>query len=64
MPIVIGLLHVRSELDDWHPAIGRDIDSTNDIDMVLRDTVGPYNPPGIGPITIRHASLKEKKLDQ
>jgi hypothetical protein len=31
---------------------------TNDLDLALRDKVGRYYPPGIGPMAIRHAMLK------
>jgi len=41
------------------------MNSTNDLDMMLRDTVGSYYPPGIGPSAIHHAFLKrEKELDR
>ena len=54
-------MHVCGELDDWHPAIGRGVNSTNDLDMLLRDIVGSYYPPGIGPNAMLHVLLKDKK---
>jgi len=38
------------------------MDSTNDFNMALRETLRPYTPPGISP-GIRHTLLKEE-LDQ
>jgi hypothetical protein len=33
--------------------------STDDLDMGSRDIVGPYYPPGIGPVAVCHAVLKK-----
>jgi hypothetical protein len=40
------------------------MNSTDDLDMVLRDAVGPNTPAGIGSRAIRQAMLKKEKLDQ
>lgn len=63
-PIGIALLHVSSELDDWHPAVGRDMNSTDDLDMALHDTVTTYCPPEIGPRAILYPLLREKEPNQ
>ena len=52
------LEHISCELYNRHPATGRYVYSTNDFDMMLRDTLGPYNPPGIGSAAIRQTFLK------
>jgi hypothetical protein len=62
--ISMTLKHKASELDNWHPATSRDMHSTDDLNMALRDTMGSYSPPGVCPIAIRHALLKEKERDQ
>ena len=58
------LEHKARELDNRHPATSTDMHSTDDLNMALRDTVGPNSPPGVCPIAIRHALLKEKERDQ
>jgi len=60
----IILEHNLSELDDRHPAASRDRKDTDNLDVVLSDSVMPYSPPGMGSFTNLHAILKEKKLGQ
>ena len=56
--------HKASELDNRHPATSRDMHSTDDLNMALRDTMGSYSPPGVRPIATRHALLKVKERDR
>jgi hypothetical protein len=59
------LEHVPSELYNGLPGGGRDINSTNDLDMALYDAVGRDAPAGIGSraIQVLQAPLKVE-LDQ
>jgi hypothetical protein len=54
----LNLEHVASELDKWHPGTRRYMHGTNDLNMALRDTLGPYCPSGIGPMAICHLFLE------
>lgn len=56
--------HNLSKLDDRHPFIRIDRKDTNNLDVVLCDSVRPNSPPGMGPLAILHAILGEKKLGQ
>ena len=47
------LEHRLSELHNWLPTAGRDMDSANDLDMALRDAVGLDAPAGVGSRFIR-----------
>ena len=56
--------HIASKLYNGLPAAGRDMDSANDLDMVLRDGVGRDEPAGIGSRAILQALLKVEEVDQ
>jgi len=42
------LEHIPSELHDRHPATGRDVYGTNDLDVALRNPIRPDYPSGVG----------------
>jgi hypothetical protein len=55
------LKHIPGQLDDRHPAAGRDVHCTNDFDVALRNAVRPNSPPGVDHMmAVRRALLKEK----
>ena len=62
--ICTTLEHITSELYNGLPAAGRDMNSTNDLDIVPRDAVGHDAPARIGSRAIRQAMLKVVKLNQ
>ena len=47
------LEHIPSELYNGLPAAGRDMNGTNDLDIALRNAVGPNAPAGISSRAIR-----------
>jgi len=57
VPIATLLENMVDELDDWHPSLVRHMDSTNDLDVVLGDTMRPDSPSGIDDMAIRHGRL-------
>jgi len=42
------LKHIPSELHDRHPATGRDMYGTNDLDVALHNPIRPDSPSGVG----------------
>jgi hypothetical protein len=57
VPIGTVLENMADELDDWHPAPGTHMHSTNDLDVVFRNTMHPDSPPGVDHMAIRHGRL-------
>ena len=57
------LEYVSSKLDDWHPATGGYVHCAYNLHMVLRDTLGPYCPPGFSPAAIYHAFLRRNFIN-
>jgi hypothetical protein len=63
VPIATLLENMADELDDWHPGIVRHMNSTNDLDIVLRNTMHSDFPSGIDHMAIRHGRLVERLVD-
>jgi hypothetical protein len=51
------LEHIPSELHDRHPATGRDMYGTNDLDVALRNPIRPDRPSGVGHTVTCHGLL-------
>jgi hypothetical protein len=63
VPSSTVLEQVHSELYNRHPAPGGDMHGTNNLDVVLRNTIRPDSPPRIGHTFIRHV-LPEEQLNR
>jgi hypothetical protein len=55
------LEHIPSELHDRHPATGRDMYGTNDLDVALRNPIRPDSPSGVGHMVTCHGFLIKGK---
>lgn len=55
------LEHIPSELHDRHPAAGRDMYGTNDLDVALHDPIRPDSPSGVGHMVTCHGFLIKGK---
>ena len=55
------LEHIPSELHYRHPATGRDVYGTNDLDVALRNPMRPNSPSGAGHMLVCHGILMEKR---
>lgn len=51
------LEHIASELHDWHPATGRDMYGTNDLDVALRNPIRPDHPSRVVHMVTCHGFL-------
>lgn len=58
------LEHILSELHNRHPATGRDMYSTNDLDVILHNPMCPNSPCGVGHMVVCHGMLMEKRVNQ
>jgi hypothetical protein len=51
------LEHIPSELHDRHPATGRDMYGTDDLDVALYNPIRPDYPSGVGHMVTCHGLL-------
>jgi hypothetical protein len=51
------LEYIPSELHDRHPATGRDMYGTNDLDVALHNPIRPDSPSGVGHMVTCHGLL-------
>ena len=62
--ISVALQHILSELYNGLPAAGRDVNSANDFDMVLRDALWCDAPARISSRAIHQAMLNVEEPSQ
>lgn len=58
------LEHIPSKLQYRHPATGRDVYGTNDLDVAFRNPMRPNSPSAAGHMVVCYGILREKRYNR